>query len=602
VLVAGEKGAYVGGSEEVTMSRFNLRIFLLLALLSLVTAISGRYAMAHQSDDPRPGQSQRNAEGKLKIELLAKAQPDECFVGVGEPYPPGPPCDTGQPKVNAAYVWGLTKSGPDLWFGTGPNIHCLVLSGYLGIVEPNLTDSWVCEFGASQYVPPLPPALGDWRSPSIYVYDTDSDTLTEKTPFNPLIALTSGLRSAGTHQGVVFLGGPALLPEGGVNLFAFNVETEALVGATTLLEYNNIRKWIVADDVLYTAVRNLDGTGSVLRWTGSVTDPFRFDVVGHLPSEGAELAVHEGRLFVSTWPRTDLASPETAGLIMSPPLPPGGLTEADAGNWVKVWAAEAYEPDPVTAVTYGGGALASYGGYLFWGTMHVPFTSALAHFTVHGTPSSTIKVVESIFASQRAISLFRGKDFDSGEPQVDLLYGSYLLPVFVPATETETVGDGLWLLLPNNMGQKPLFGQAGFGNHYNNYTWTMAVHQDKLYVGTMDYSYLINEGMASLLSYILGTPVDPALIPSLPLADFGADIYRFRQVDEPAAAISVDGAGNYSNYGIRTMLADDALYLGTANPMNLMTDPDDELPEGGWELLRLSERGRPVYLPSVRRP
>jgi hypothetical protein len=36
------------------------------------------------------------------------------------------------------------------------------------------------------------------------------------------------------------------------------------------------------------------------------------------------------------------------------------------------------------------------------------------------------------------------------------------------------------------------------------------------------------------------------------------------------------------------MIADDNLYLGMANPMNLLTDPDDSVPEGGWELLSLS--------------
>jgi len=43
--------------------------------------------------------------------LIGKAQADECFAGVGVPYPPGPPCASGQPKVNQAYVWGLTKAG-----------------------------------------------------------------------------------------------------------------------------------------------------------------------------------------------------------------------------------------------------------------------------------------------------------------------------------------------------------------------------------------------------------------------------------------------------------------------------------------------------------
>ena len=37
------------------------------------------------------------------------------------------------------------------------------------------------------------------------------------------------------------------------------------------------------------------------------------------------------------------------------------------------------------------------------------------------------------------------------------------------------------------------------------------------------------------------------------------------------------------------MISDDALYLGMANPMNLLTDPNDDLPEGGWELLKLSQ-------------
>lgn len=49
------------------------------------------------------------------------------------------------------------------------------------------------------------------------------------------------------------------------------------------------------------------------------------------------------------------------------------------------------------------------------------------------------------------------------------------------------------------------------------------------------------------------------------------------------------GLGNYLNYGIRNMVADGStLYLGMANPMNLRTDPDDDVPEGGWELIRLS--------------
>ena len=56
---------------------------------------------------------------------------------------------------------------------------------------------------------------------------------------------------------------------------------------------------------------------------------------------------------------------------------------------------------------------------------------------------------------------------------------------------------------------------------------------------------------------------------------------RFKSLRRPAVAVSRTGVGNAANYGIRTMVAEpDRLYLGTANPMNL-------LPEGGWELRRV---------------
>jgi hypothetical protein len=39
-----------------------------------------------------------------------------------------------------------------------------------------------------------------------------------------------------------------------------------------------------------------------------------------------------------------------------------------------------------------------------------------------------------------------------------------------------------------------------------------------------------------------------------------------------------------------------------ANPMNLLTDPGDDLPEGGWELLCLSHpASTTVYLPCILR-
>src|SRR5437588_10626124 len=64
--------------------------------------------------------------------LRAKAQPDECFsiFGIGANLPfTKPPCFFSTPKVNQAYIWGITDAGTDLWFGTVANPHCVTDGG-----------------------------------------------------------------------------------------------------------------------------------------------------------------------------------------------------------------------------------------------------------------------------------------------------------------------------------------------------------------------------------------------------------------------------------------------------------------------------------------
>jgi hypothetical protein len=87
---------------------------------------------------------------------------------------------------------------------------------------------------------------------------------------------TLGLRWVGTLGGLVFLGGPTLTVTEGINLFTFRNDTGEYLGSTYLGEYFNIRKWLVVNAVLYAAVGNTNGGGSVLRWTGvfsSIRDP-----------------------------------------------------------------------------------------------------------------------------------------------------------------------------------------------------------------------------------------------------------------------------------------------------------------------------------------
>jgi hypothetical protein len=289
---------------------------------------------------------------------------------------------------------------------------------------------------------------------------------------------------------------------------------------------------------------------------------------------------------------------------MSPVIPEGGLTPADSTGWQKVWQADDYEPDPLIATTYGGGALASFGGYLYWGTMHVPFVTALAHMNVYGTPETQLGILNIILQSHRAISVFRGNDFGTASEEITLLYGQERLSMYEYNPDDDT---GRWIITRNNMGVEPLWGDSGFGNFYNNYTWTMEVFGDQLYVGTMDYSYLFKDGLLLILEYILGVPPDGDLDINFPIPiEYGADLFRFPSANQPAIPVSQDGLGNYSNYGIRTMLVDEGiysesgLYLGTANPMNLMTDPEDDKPEGGWELIRVFAPFE-SYLPMILR-
>jgi len=134
-------------------------------------------------------------------------------------------------------------------------------------------------------------------------------------------------------------------------------------------------------------------------------------------------------------------------------------------------------------------------------------------------------------------------------------------------------------------GAAPLYGSSGFGNFYNNYTWSMGVFKNELYVGTMDWSYLLEDGIKPLWQ-LLGLP-EGTTIP-LPNSDPGADLWRFRGSETAAEPINTTGVGNYLNYGIRTMVVNaENMYLGSANPMNLMTNLADDKPEGGWELIQM---------------
>ncbi len=298
----------------------------------------------------------------FETELLAKAQPDECFNGIGQPYPAGPPCAEGQPKVNQAYVWSLAEANNRLWFGTGANVNCIVQGSTLQLPNPRINDDYVCEFAQSQIVaqnPTMPKNVGDHRRPHIYYYDLGTKALTEKTDevqnaspddLNRL-KNTLGLRAGGTANGVVLLAGPALGMS--INMFAFDTTTGQYLGSANFAKYGNIRHFLVADGVLYAGVgvgQNGKNGGYLLRWTGDKTNPFAFTEVGQLPAQVADLTVHEGRIFVSTWSAVAGGSLAAAELA----APSGGSSSGTpSGTSTDGWLAD---PDEGPKTTWSNGA------------------------------------------------------------------------------------------------------------------------------------------------------------------------------------------------------------------------------------------------------
>lgn len=526
---------------------------------------------------------------------LAKAEVDECFNGVGNYYKEGPNCSSGErKKANQSYLWGLTKFDDTLWFGTAPNMICMVhaFASYENSEydpQPYQGNLWTCEYEEGQYLDSemaslnVPEKFNDYRPPKIYTYDISTSTLTEKSSAitnataQLLLQSTFGLRSAVAYGNYVILSGPRALGSG-INIFLFNGSTGAFVGATTLTDYQNIRKWLVLDDILYAAVSKESGGGAVIRYTGTTSNPFSFTEVGILDGSGAEIVSHDGRIFVGTWPDRTGDSGAIAGIYMSPEVPSGGLTASHAYSWTKVWQADDYEPDSFGATIYGTGAMASYGGYLYWGTMHVHGRAAISFVNEYNIPTSGY--YDAYFNSWRATAVFRCSNFDASSPSVELLYGDSQLPVY---------SNGRWSYARNNMGGiSGKYGSSGFGNDYNNYTWTMAVYKDQLWVGTMDHSYLWTDFENLQNIYLGGTYIYVPWWWSPDTSDYGADIWRFPSTSSSAVRFTKNGLGNYTNYGFRTVLVDDTgLYYGTANPANIAQWDDGSL-KGGWELWRIT--------------
>jgi hypothetical protein len=121
---------------------------------------------------------------------------------------------------------------------------------------------------------------------------------------------------------------------------------------------------------------------------------------------------------------------------------------------------------------------------------------------------------------------------------------------------------------------------------------------NKIFVGTMDWSYLVKDlavatATTEYQKFVRGALADTIVLGNnaVSLNNYGGDLWMFPSTTAKAQPVNVAGLGNYLNYGVRNMIPDGAggLYLGMANPMNRRTSLTDVVPEGGWELLKMTK-------------
>ena len=523
-------------------------------------------------------------------QLLWQVAPDECFNGIGVDYPPINPdgtCSLGQPKATQSYIWGLTEANGKLWFGTLADALCLV-SGNRTSPTPSLNSKGVCEYAMAEQVrdnPGFPAFFGDWRPPHIYTWDLATGVLVDQQVNSPLLQKnTLGLRGAGTIDNTVFLVGPSL-NGASANFFAFRADTGQFLGSCARTDYNYARGVSVVDGVLYVGVGSTT-YGSVLRWNstpGALKSAqnwcSRFTEVGRVTADVADISLYVGadgqdRLAVSTVPiqrGTDgtiqAGTTNVAGVWISPPIPPGGLTSGDTNNWKQIWSPVQYDPDPITArYGYSGGAVEYYDGWLYWGTIHLQNAPTLSihenctYSFCFGMPDNDDELKALQDGVYRSTSLWRGRNLeDPSTREIQLVYGESELPACCSAPKTFAMTPTGWT---------PLYGPSGFGNRGNEYTWTMAVFDGHLFIGTYDASGL--QGRAAA-------------------AEAGADLWRIDSSDSPAVNENYSGLGDINNYGIRILHPLDdgsGVIAGMADAFNLV-------PGGGWELRLLKEAPQP---------
>jgi len=319
---------------------------------------------------------------------------------------------------------------------------------------------------------------------------------------------------------------------------------------------------------------------------------------------------------------------EPASMLVSNAMPANGYTAAEPVVYQTVMRYTDYDADQVAGHGSKFAANAFFGDYLYFGSYHQGTSGAydkIMHKYCDEDPiDSLCKLAdydsddteahrEYMMKTWRAASVFRIKISDllavdkSVSEKVELLYGKEKDWVFQP---TQSAGsdthDGYEFLMQNNkLGQKPLFGDEGFGHQGMVYTFTFVEHEGKLFLGSWnstaglfdmfdhtDYAFW-NHRALNLFNLTL--PLSPFgqtdvkknnpayfLYQSI-IEDAKTNGYSLEEAkkgwlmvfeDTESAAVKFkDGFGNPCNNGVRNYAkVNGDLYLGTTSWCNLGED------------------------------
>jgi hypothetical protein len=238
----------------------------------------------------------------------------------------------------------------------------------------------------------------------------------------------------------------------------------------------------------------------------------------------------------------------------------------------KIWATDGAQFWPVIEDGFGNPenegvqSLVSYNGWLYAGTSNLKAGFEIWKLAGPDANEGPIRIVANGGPSaknQWACSpcVFQGK-----------LYWGALLTFMTAMMELFPGGDMI-RIDPNDqwetvVGAGSVAGiSSGFGDRFNTYIWSLAVHDGWLYAGTFDQLGTLRDIPAQMLEFIKaflmrGRTAGPIEL----LGHAGADLYK-TQDGLTWYPVTLDGFGNVGNYGFRTLMSvGQDLYVGTANP------------------------------------